>query len=284
MKREERNENRLENPERRQSREPYPRKKRSAGREKESKTRRRPTETTERSRKRTREQIKSKPKPKKHRPEIAQRRSGSPKRVEAPSKARIKKKETKSSGKRPSLMKLLFQPIYTIFFYCFTLGIILTALLFALNANENASIYGYRFYRVQTNSMIPVKGQTIKGKVKGFYAEDMIFVKSTPYSQIEPNDVVTYKLANDTAYLTHRVVEKTSQVGSREGEFLITKGDANKTNDPPVTADRLVGKVTFVLPYVGYVLNFIKEYFWLCLIFVLSLFGTLLVLKTYFFG
>ena len=52
--------------------------------------------------------------------------------------------------------------------------------------------------------------------------------------------------------VTHRVVKK-------EKDIFITKGDANKTEDPvPAEASQIIGRVVFHLPYLGYVIHFLK--------------------------
>lgn len=43
-----------------------------------------------------------------------------------------------------------------------------------------------------------------------------------------------------------------------EGTF-ITKGDANKNADPiPVAKSQIIGRVVFCLPYLGYIIYFLK--------------------------
>ncbi len=55
--------------------------------------------------------------------------------------------------------------------------------------------------------------------------------------------------------VTHRVVEANYE----ESEF-ITKGDANKTEDPlPVSYKNVVGKVFMGVPYIGATVRFISD-------------------------
>ena len=57
---------------------------------------------------------------------------------------------------------------------------------------------------------------------------------------------------NEDTVVTHRVVKK------EEGTF-ITKGDANKNADPiPVAKSQIIGRVVFCLPYLGYIIYFLK--------------------------
>lgn len=108
----------------------------------------------------------------------------------------------------------------------------------------------YRLFVVQTGSMEP----TIKtGSI----------VLVTPQESYNVHDVVTFKarenvdLNNPKLTVTHRVVEKSTD--SEQGISYVTKGDANETADfTPITHDRVVGRVVFDVPYVGYPVGFAK--------------------------
>lgn len=163
--------------------------------------------------------------------------------------------------------------------YAFMITIICFAIIFTLSGGEK-DLLGFRFYSVLTNSMVPKEDQK---KKDNFYAHDVIVVKKTPYDALNKGDVITYGIGDGEAYLTHRVVEKTNENNGEKGEYFITKGDANPSNDPPVEASRVFGKVVLVIPKVGLVISFIRDNFWLCLVLVLSLFGSLYVLKNYYF-
>ena len=56
-------------------------------------------------------------------------------------------------------------------------------------------------------------------------------------------DIITFH--NGDTVVTHRVVKK-------EKDIFITKGDANKTEDPvPAEASQIIGRVVFHLPYLA---------------------------------
>ena len=70
---------------------------------------------------------------------------------------------------------------------------------------------------------------------------DMVFIKGGMQKEdVKVGDVIIWRAAdNELGFVIHRVVE------IRENEF-VTKGDANFTEDPPVTYDRIIGRaVTF---------------------------------------
>ena len=76
----------------------------------------------------------------------------------------------------------------------------------------------------------------------------IVCVKETEPSRIQPGDIITYRIGEDTR-VTHRVVSNDTTK-----QEIITKGDANDASDasPVVYAD-VVGKEVFHLPYVGYI-------------------------------
>ncbi|NLO88820.1 MAG: signal peptidase I [Clostridia bacterium] len=112
------------------------------------------------------------------------------------------------------------------------------------NTGEPPKVFGRYMYIVLSGSMSPT-----------FDTGSLIFVKPVVPEEIKEGDVITFSSESREALTTHRVVEVNR---SETGEIsFITKGDANEVNDPaPVPGDRLVGRLSFSLPYMGYVLNF----------------------------
>ncbi|WP_254824478.1 signal peptidase I [Haloglomus halophilum] len=98
-------------------------------------------------------------------------------------------------------------------------------------------------YVVRSGSMEPAIG-----------TGDVIIVERAPPAAIETGDVITFVPDDQPPPTTHRVVSKSEQDGVIH---FTTKGDANEQPDAePVVENELVGKVTLVLPYVGYVVSF----------------------------
>lgn len=86
-------------------------------------------------------------------------------------------------------------------------------------------------------------------------AGDVVVVESVDPTTISEGDVITFREGTDTAVpTTHRVVE----VVRAEGTLAFrTKGDANEDPDQTAVAARQVlGEVIFVIPYLGYVIQF----------------------------
>ena len=200
-------------------------------------------------------------------------RGARPQRPMAPPQTALPLQEAKKSTNRK-----IFMFIYNLFFYTLTIGILLSSLMFAFSEKSDAAIFGYRFYQVLTDSMAPQPDSPSRG----FYAGDIVLVKMTDGSQVKEGDIVTFQVGEGDRYLTHRMVERLDELNGEKGDYIVTKGDANKSKDPPISADRVRGKVTFVVPKMGSILNFVQENLWLCIVCVLSTFGFFLVLKAYF--
>lgn len=98
-------------------------------------------------------------------------------------------------------------------------------------------------YAVKSGSMAP---QIKKGSV----------VFTQPAENYKIGDVITFQISNGTDFVTHRVTE----VGKDEDKvYYKTKGDANSSEDfTKVAPDKVVGKVTLNINYVGYFVQYVK--------------------------
>lgn len=122
------------------------------------------------------------------------------------------------------------------------LVIALTGFLFIGKINGGkTTLLGSEIMVVLSGSMAPT-----------FNTGSVVAVKPIKFEEIKKGDIVTFKNEDDLT-VTHRVVEIT------DGK-LITRGDANNGNDSiPVTADRVIGKVQYSVPLVGYAIDFIRS-------------------------
>ncbi|WP_281193561.1 signal peptidase I [Halorubrum sp. F4] len=85
---------------------------------------------------------------------------------------------------------------------------------------------------------------------------DVVIVDDVTPAEIEEGDVITYLRGDADTPTTHRVVEVTERNGERA---FITQGDANEDPDAaPVPASRVLGEVAVVIPYMGYVIEFVN--------------------------
>lgn len=91
------------------------------------------------------------------------------------------------------------------------------------------NIFGYTIFEVATGSM--------SGTIE---VGDVIIVKLTKDVKLE--DIVVYR--QDKNFITHRIIKM-------DGEEIITKGDANNTEDIPITINDIIGRVIFTVRKVG---------------------------------
>jgi signal peptidase len=155
--------------------------------------------------------------------------------------------------------------------YGMALSLILGATIFAFSNSTEKSLFGYRFYNVITPSMEPV-----------FSPGDMIFIKICGVDEIQEGDVITFvPNKNSKAYLTHRV-KKITPGEKGEAPSVVTRGDANNTDDPPISGEAVVGKYLFSIPKAGAIINFIRENIILMGICIAAAFVLLIFLRSYF--
>lgn len=171
--------------------------------------------------------------------------------------------------------------VLNLFYYVFVIGLIIGSTMFAYSGNDKKSMFGYRYYNVLTNSMVPTK-ETVK-KGGGFRAGDIVIVKMVDGETSQKDDIVVYPIGDGKRNLTHRVVKTMSELNGKKGKYLVTRGDANNADDPPFEAKRVIGKVVFSIPQAGAIVAFVRGHFWTCLIFIASLLGFFLVMRHYFF-
>lgn len=96
---------------------------------------------------------------------------------------------------------------------------------------------GYTIFQVITGSMSP----TIN-------PQDIVIVKLT--DDVKTNDIITFRVGND--FVTHRMI-------GTEEDKIITRGDANNSQDAPITKEVIVGKVVFIISNVAIWIKVIKE-------------------------
>lgn len=78
--------------------------------------------------------------------------------------------------------------------------------------------------------------------------DDLVIVREQETYQ--KRDVVVYQ--DGASLVIHRIV-------AMEGEQIITMGDANNTEDPPVALSSIKGKAVAHIPYAGVVIRFLKS-------------------------
>jgi signal peptidase len=131
--------------------------------------------------------------------------------------------------------------------YIVVLIILFMAILLNVLSLSGISLLGFRIYKVGSGSMRPYLN-----------VNDTIIIKKCDDYKL--NDIVTYQ--NNEEYVTHRIV-------SINNSEIITKGDANNTQDDPITKDKIVGKLIYKFHIFGF-LSFLlsKPFTWILLFIV----------------
>lgn len=83
----------------------------------------------------------------------------------------------------------------------------------------------------------------------------LIYVKSVDTDTLEKGDVITFYMVNSKIVATHEILD----INTKDNTF-ITYGISNKDDEGniikdvnPVANNRIIGKVVFCIPYLGYV-------------------------------
>ena len=87
---------------------------------------------------------------------------------------------------------------------------------------------------------------------------DIVVSKYFDPEEIKINDIITFTYSNDPKdCITHRVINITNENGSIGFQ---TKGDANEDPDQGIVdSTELIGRVVFVIPYLGYLPRFAQS-------------------------
>jgi len=166
-----------------------------------------------------------------------------------------------------------FDALTTVFVYLLSACILIGAVLFAFNTSPSKSIFGYRYYTVLTDSMLPK-----------YKTGDVVFVHIESGEKINVGDVITFNPSRDSdAYLTHRVTEKFDDYEGTGVTCFRTKGDANNVEDSfLIEEERVIGKVNFGIPKLGYVIRFIQLRWYFVAATAVMIFIFIKLLKIYF--
>lgn len=126
--------------------------------------------------------------------------------------------------------------------------VLITILLMVLSMRASggeANLFGYQLKTVLSGSMEP-----------DIPTGSVIAMKETqPNYQYKTNEIITFR-TNEEKIVTHRI----EQV-QEDNKSYITKGDANDAADlEPVRQENIVGVYSgFMIPYLGYITNFVHS-------------------------
>jgi signal peptidase len=123
-----------------------------------------------------------------------------------------------------------------------TAGLLSGLAVLSLVGYAGLYVAGYRPAAVYSGSMVPTLG-----------VGSLVFEKSVPASTVKVGDVITFTDPYVPGKLvTHRIIRIAK---TDHGLAYRTKGDANPARDPwTIALPNQVGKASFSVPYVGYLL------------------------------
>lgn len=150
------------------------------------------------------------------------------------------------------IFKIICKVIYTLMIF-FVIVLLVFGIVQRTSDNRN-SIGGIKIFTVITGSMIPI-----------YNIGDIIIVKDVEIEKIEVNDDIVYKGEVGSfrdKIVTHRVVAIENK---ENGNYrIITKGVANRGQDPEINQTQVLGKVIGKVPIVNWILKVITNiYVWM---------------------
>lgn len=151
-------------------------------------------------------------------------------------------------------MTKLFDILKTVFVWVVTIAavamMIFTIFSVATFDRNDRSVFGYRFYIVQTDSMAATD----------FAAGDIVFVKEVDPSTLQVGDIIAFTSENAANYgetVTHKIRTITTTESGEPG--FVTYGTTTDTDDESIVSySHVLGRYTGRLPLVGKFFAFLK--------------------------
>lgn len=186
----------------------------------------------------------------------------------------------KKTNQQPTLLKKVVQIVWDMLFLLLLVVILGTAIIFKFSDSPDKSFFGYRVYSVLTDSM----RKTQKDQTGNFDRGDMVVVKITDSETIKEGDIVTFLPSPDNpeTYLTHRVVKRIEPASTGGYAHFVTRGDANNLDDDEISGEQIIGKVVFVIPFAGRVIEFIRNNLVMSIVIAVIVIALFTLIKGYF--
>lgn len=138
---------------------------------------------------------------------------------------------------------------------------IILVFISCINKIEDISLFGYKAYRITTDSMSP-----------SINTGDVIIVKKVQEEKLQAGDVITFKQQDKV--ITHRITHIDEQDGKKQ---YTTKGDNNNLEDnEKIEYSEIEGQNVLTIPKLGYFIYALENQ-------IVFLFIILILLITLFF-
>ena len=138
---------------------------------------------------------------------------------------------------------------------------IILVFISCINKIEDISLFGYKAYRITTDSMSP-----------SINTGDVIIVKKVQEEKLQAGDVITFKQQDKV--ITHRITHIDKQDGKKQ---YTTKGDNNNLEDnEKIEYSEIEGENVLTIPKLGYFIYALENQ-------IVFLFIILILLITLFF-
>lgn len=134
------------------------------------------------------------------------------------------------------IVNMIINILIFVVFICLIFVIYSTIQLKVLNKSY-VNYFGYTYFEILTGSM--------RDEIN---INDYVFVKIT--EDVKENDIISFYSDNDV--ITHRLMEIND-------DELITKGDANNTEDLPISKNDVIGKVVYIGHDYGKIVKVVTE-------------------------
>ena len=154
-------------------------------------------------------------------------------------------KEKKADGERDTIRIVIRDakaPLFARVLQGF-MRIICILMLIAVGALGIPRLFGIYEYNVLTGSMTPT-----------YPVGTLVFVQPKEPASIRIGEVVTVVANEQLELITHRVT-----ANNYEDKTLVTKGDANNSEDAPSRYENVVGVVCFSIPEIGGTVEFLTN-------------------------
>ncbi|HPU02174.1 MAG TPA: signal peptidase I [Bacillota bacterium] len=156
---------------------------------------------------------------------------------------RIKSVKTRRKSIIVAALRVLGNAVF--YLLLLTMAVLLFFLFQSRLAGGAPQIFGHQVYIVYGGSMSPT-----------FEAGSVVIVQPVDPADIKVGDIITFG-EEGSVYTTHRV---TQVHDSGSNLSFTTRGDANEVEDPGVVAaDEVRGRVVAAVPYLGYMLDFVRS-------------------------